>query len=149
MWFVKGTYTMSGKHRTQACHPINPETGETMANADPTVYQHALSLGELAALHNTPINRLIQQAAVEVGEKGVVDELGALRLVLTRLVNEQEDLDVLTANVTRVASVALQAARTQRLIGEGTTEMIAGALALIIDEIRKDRSAQAARPVLT
>ena len=140
---------MSGKHRTQACHPINPETGETMANADPTVYQYALSLGELAALHNTPINRLIQQAAVEVGEKGVVDELGALRLVLTRLVNEQEDLDVLTANVTRVASVALQAARTQRLIGEGTTEMIAGALALIIDEIRKDRSAQAARPVLT
>lgn len=140
---------MSGNYRNQARHPREPEMGENADDAESTVYQHALSSGELAALHNTPINRLIQQAAVEVGEKGVVDELGALRLVLTRLVNEQEDLDVLTANVTRVASVALQAARTQRLIGEGTTEMIAGALALIIDEIRKDRSAQATHPVLT
>ncbi|MDQ3657709.1 MAG: hypothetical protein M3457_21870 [Chloroflexota bacterium] len=140
---------MSGNHRNQTCHPIELASGENAANADPTVYQHALSSGELAALHNTPINRLIQQAAAEVGEKGVVDELGALRLVLTRLVNEQEDLDALTANVTRVASVALQAARTQRLIGEGATEMIAGALELIIDEIRKDRSAQAVRLMLT
>ncbi len=112
----------------------------------PTPYEEALASGELTRLLDTPINRLIQAAAVDAGQRGVVDELGALRIVLTRLVNEVEDLDLLTANVTRVVSVALQAARTQRLIGEGTMEMIAGPLHLIIDEIRADRSGKALNP---
>ncbi|MBA3379015.1 MAG: hypothetical protein H0T93_09035 [Chloroflexia bacterium] len=137
---------MTDKQRFPHCQPVDPLSSENTMDAESTTYQHALDSGELAHLRNTPINRLIQQAAVDVSERGVVDELGALRIVLTRLVNEQENLDLLTANVTRVAGVALQAARTQRLIGEGTTEMIAGALALIIDEIRKDRRAQALNP---
>ncbi len=98
----------------------------------------ALASGNLADLHDSRINLLIQQAANEVDRNGVMDELGALRLVLTRLVNEQQDLDALTANVTRVASVALQAARTQRLIGEGATAMIGGAVGEILAEVRKD-----------
>ena len=103
---------MTGKCHTNGCQPVDLSSSDTKLDAESTTYQHALDLGEIAHLRNTPINRLIQQAAVDVSERGVVDELGALRLVLTRLVNEQEDLNVLTANVTRVASVALRAART-------------------------------------
>jgi len=117
--------------------PAAPSPGKSDPAAD--AFRRALATGDLAALSGTPINRLIQEAAADVGRRGVVDELGALRIVLTRLVNEQDDLDRLTANVTRVASVALHAARTQRLIGEGATELVGTALGQIVDEIRNDR----------
>lgn len=122
------------------------ETSFETVDHPPTPYERALETGSLDELHATSINRLIQQAAIDVDSKGVVDELGALRIVLTRLVNEQQDLDELTANVTRVASVALQAARTQRLIGESATDLISGALELILNEIRTDREARTADP---
>lgn len=118
--------------------PRAPATPAVAGDRDDSAFQHALQSGDFAALHATPINRLIQEAAADIGRRGVVDELGALRIVLTRLVNEQDDLDRLTANVTRVASVALHAARTQRLIGESASELIGGALGLIIDEIQRD-----------
>ncbi len=122
------------------------ESGDQLPDQPPTPYERALETGSLDELHATSINRLIQQAAVDVDRKGVVDELGALRIVLTRLVNEQQDLDALTANVTRVATVALQAARTQRTIGQGTAALIAGALDLILDEIRKDHETRDRHP---
>lgn len=137
---------MPGKRDSHACPPSTPEPGERATSDTPTIFTKALQSGELADLHDTPINRLIQQAAAEVGARGVIDELGALRIVLTRLVNEQDDLDALTANVTRVASVALRAARTQQQISDGLSEWVADAVALIHDEVRRDHEAQAANP---
>ena len=48
--------------------------------------------------------------AEAAGEAGVGDELGALRVVMARLLTEEEDLVVLAPLVARIASVSIQAA---------------------------------------
>lgn len=123
--------------------PAREAPAPASSGAPQTAYQRALESGDLAELNDMPINRLIQKVGQSHGGKGVLDELGALRIVLTRLVTEQDDLDLLTANVTRVASVALHAARTQRLVGEGVADLVSDALDQIIDEIRRDRQVHA------
>jgi hypothetical protein len=67
-------------------------------------------------------------------EHGLVDELGALRIVLHRLVTEQHDLNELTNNVVRVARVAIQAAGAQaRINGHDAGEMAAALTKMLIE----------------
>ncbi len=98
-----------------------------------------LDTRSLQAFRVTDVNSLIQQAAREVSEHGIVDELGALRIVLHRLVTEQHDLNELTRNVTSVARVAIQAARAQLLINGQDAGAVAGVLTQILIEIKAAR----------
>lgn len=119
---------------------------EAVSAASPTPFERALETGSLLDLHGASIDTLIHQAAIEVTEKGVVDELGALRIVLTRLVTEEHDLGKLTSEVARVAAVALQAAKTQHLIKGQALAGVTDALDEILDEIRRVREREAHKP---
>ena len=78
---------------------------------------------------------MIAQAAAE---RGVLEEIGALRLVLARLLVEEDDLTKLAANVARVASVAVQAARAQRTIDGEVAQSLTEALTQILIEMDQD-----------
>ena len=79
--------------------------------------------------------RLIQQAASGAIAEGIVDELGALRVVLARLVTEQDDLPALASNVARVAAVAIRAAQVQHAIRGSAVDEIYKALGDVLAEV--------------
>jgi hypothetical protein len=102
--------------------------GERTAGA--AEFRRRLDAGDYRRLFDEKLKEVIAQAA---GERGLADEIGALRVVLARLLLEEEDLSKLVAGVARLASVTVQAARAQRaIVGEaadGLTEAIAQILA--------------------
>jgi hypothetical protein len=73
--------------------------------------------------------------AEAAGEAGVGDELGALRVVMARLLTEEDDLVVLAPLVARIASVSIQAARAQRTISGQLAESLTEALTSILTTI--------------
>lgn len=98
-------------------------------------FRERLEQGEYAALFDDHLSKVMHQAAMAVAERGLVDEIGALRLVLARLLMEEDDLSKLAANVTRVASVAVQAARAQRAISGDVAQGLTSALTQILTEL--------------
>lgn len=98
-------------------------------------FRERLELGDYSALFDDQLSKVLQQAATAVAERGLVDEIGALRYVLARLLMEEDDLSRLTANVTRVASVAVQAARAQRAISGDVAQGLTSALTQILTEL--------------
>ncbi len=100
------------------------EDGERRrANAD--AFRERVEGGDYRQLFGGKLGRLMAQAAEE---KGVGDELGALRYCMARLMAEEEDPVTLAKSIARIASVSIQAARAQRAIqghlAEGLTEAI-------------------------
>lgn len=98
-------------------------------------FRERLKQGEYAALFDDHLSKVMGQAATAVAERGLVDEIGALRLVLARLLMEEDDLSKLAANVTRVASVAVQAACAQRAISGDVAQGLTSALTQILTEL--------------
>lgn len=106
--------------------------------ADSIGFQERLEARSYQALYDDPIAKVMHQAAAMVAEQGLLDELGALRIVLARLVMEEQDLTRLATNVTRVAHVAVQAARAQRVISGAAAEGLTNALTQVLLEINPD-----------
>jgi hypothetical protein len=79
--------------------------------------------------------RLGEVMAQAAAGAGVSEELGALRIVMARLLTEEEDLVVLARLVARIASVSIQAARVQRAISGQLAESLTEALTTILAEI--------------
>lgn len=104
-----------------------------------TPYERALGKGNFRELLDTDVNILIEQAAVAMAKRGIVDEIGVLRVVLARLMTEEHDLQVLTKQVSQVVSVALAAARTRRLIEGNPLDDAPAAIARIVDELAAAR----------
>lgn len=98
-------------------------------------FRERLEAGNYRALFDDYLARVIAQAAAE---RGVLEEIGALRLVLARLLVEEDDLTKLAANVARVASVAVQAARAQRAIAGEVAQSLTEALTRILIEMDQD-----------
>ena len=73
--------------------------------------------------------------AEAAAEAGVADELGALRVVMARLLTEEEDLVVLAPLIARIASVSIQAARVQRAISGQLAESLTEALTTILADL--------------
>ena len=76
--------------------------------------------------------RLAEVMAQAAEESGVGDELGALRIVMARLLAEEDDLLVLASSIPRVASVSIQAARAQRAISGQLAESLTDAITTIL-----------------
>lgn len=76
-------------------------------------FQRRLASGDYRTLFGEALSVAIQRAAEE---RGLADEIGILRVVLARLLVEERDPAQLAASVSRVAGVAIQAARAQRTI---------------------------------
>jgi hypothetical protein len=104
--------------------------GEDERAAVAVEFRRRLDEGDYRRLFDEKLKEVIAQAAVE---RGLADEIGALRVVLARLLLEEDDLSKLVAGVARLASVTVQAARAQRAIvgdqADGLTEAIAQILA--------------------
>jgi hypothetical protein len=79
--------------------------------------------------------RLGEVMAEAAAEAGVADELGALRIVMARLLTEEEDLVVMARLIARIASVSIQAARVQRAISGQLAESLTEALTTILAEL--------------
>jgi hypothetical protein len=100
--------------------------------AEPAVaeFRRRLESGDYRQLFDDKLKDVIAQAAAE---RGLTDEIGALRVVLARLLLEEEDLSRLVNGVSRLTSVTVQASRAQRAIAgemaDGLTEAIAQILA--------------------
>ncbi len=88
-------------------------------------FRRRLKQGDYQGLFEGRLKEVIAQAAAE---RSLTDEIGALRFVLARLLAEEDDLTKLATSVARVATVAIQAARTQRAISgelaDGLTEAL-------------------------
>ncbi len=98
-------------------------------------FRERLEEGNYRALFDASLARVIAEAAAE---RGLVEEIGALRLVLARLLVEEDDLSKLAANVARVASVAVQAARAQRAMSGEVAQGLTEALTRILIELDED-----------
>ena len=87
--------------------------------------------GAYRDLFGDRLGPLMEQAA---SEAGVGDELGALRIVMARLLAEEDDPVTLAKAVARVASVSIQAARAQRAISGQLAEGLTEAITQILSE---------------
>ncbi len=98
-------------------------------------FQELLGRGEYVGFFDDKLIEVMRQAAQAMSDRGLTEEIGALRVVLSRLVKEEKDLTKLASSVTRVASVAVQAARTQRAITGDAAQGLTSALTQILAEL--------------
>src|SRR5918998_441108 len=97
-------------------------------------FRTRLESGDYRALLGRRLGEVMAEAA---GEAGVGDELGALRIVMARLLTEEDDLVVQAQLVARIASVSIQAARAQRAISGQLAESLTEALTTILTDIER------------
>lgn len=129
--FVRAGASFCTKHGpSDALETASDEQAELRSR-----FRERLEQGEYAGLLDDHMSRVINQAAMAMSEHGLVDEIGALRVVLARLLAEEQDLSKLAANVTRVASVAVQVARAQRAINGDVAQGLTSALTQILTEL--------------
>ena len=107
-----------------------PTTHDSAAAA--AAFRARLESADYRALLGRRLGEVMAEAA---GEAGVGDELGALRVVMARLLTEEDDLVVLAPLVARIASVSIQAARAQRAISGQLAESLTEALTSILTEM--------------
>jgi len=90
-------------------------------------------------LLDNDLRETLARATSEILEKGLIDELGALRVVLLRVLVEEEETPALVANITRIVTVAAQAMRVQHAVsGEQATtvtESVANLIKNLVPEI--------------
>jgi hypothetical protein len=108
---------------------FRPRTSDSSA-----AFRARLESGDYRALLGHRLGEVMAEAA---GEAGVADELGALRVVMARLLTEEDDLEVLAPLVARIASVSIQAARAQRAISGQLAESLTEALTTILTDIER------------
>ncbi len=95
-------------------------------------FRQRLEAGDYRGLFGERLAELMAQAAAD---GGVTDELAVLRIVMARLLAEEEDPVTLAKAVSRVAAVSIQAARAQRAINGQLAEGLTDALTTILTEL--------------
>lgn len=97
-------------------------------------FRRRLEAASYHALLGEALGTVLAEAA---SERSLVDEIGALRVTLARLLVEEDDVGRLATNVARVAAVAVQAARAQAAIGAERPEDVAAAVVRTLEELGK------------
>jgi hypothetical protein len=95
-------------------------------------FRQRLEAGDYRGLFGERLGGLMAQAAAD---GGVTDELAVLRIVMARLLAEEEDPVTLAKAVSRVAAVSIQAARAQRAINGQLAEGLTDALTTILADL--------------
>jgi hypothetical protein len=95
-------------------------------------FRQRLAAGDYRGLFGEHLGALMAQAAADGGVK---DELAVLRIVMARLLTEEDDPVTLAKAVARVASVSIQAARAQRAINGQQAEGLTDALTTLLAEL--------------
>ncbi len=115
-----GRWADGGESRDMDDSPA-PDTEETPGAGEE--FRRRLALRDYRALFGEDLTEVMAQASAA---PALQDELGAVRIVLARLLIEERDPARLAAGVARLTSIAVQAARVQRT-GDGAipAELIA------------------------
>jgi hypothetical protein len=100
-------------------------------------FRARLEAGDYRGLFGPSLNKLMLQAAAE---NGVDDEIAILRIVMARLMAEEEDPVTLAKAISRVAAVSIQAARTRRAITGKLAEGLTDAMTSILTELAAEGS---------
>ena len=95
-------------------------------------FRARLESGDYRELLGERLGEVMAQAAAEAG---VGEELGALRIVMARLLTEEDDPVVLAPLIARIASVSIQAARVQRAISGQLAESLTEALTSVLTNL--------------
>jgi hypothetical protein len=120
---------------TSNSHYSRPTTHDSPAGrrrAAKAAFRERLESGDYRELFGGRLGEVMAQAAEEAD---VTAELGALRIVMARLMEEEDDLEVLAGLVARVASVSIQAARIQRAITGQLAESLTDAVTTILADL--------------
>ena len=88
--------------------------------------------GDYRQLLGAALSSVIQQAAAP---PGLDDEIGMLRVVLARLLVEEDDPAKLAAGAARIAHVAVQAARARHVLQGDQAENLTDAITQILTEL--------------
>lgn len=97
-------------------------------------FRKAVRAGRYDALIGHGPRRTLRAAAADTGLEA---EVGAIRLALLRLVNEEPDPNRVAAGVARLTAVAVQAARLRHVPDNGMDE-IAAILSKTLDEMEQE-----------
>ncbi len=120
-----------------------PEEEEPKAPDDPRIllarFRKGLEAGSYYLVVGQGLQRTLRGAAADVSLEA---EIGALRLTLVRLLNEERDPSRLAAGVSRVAGVAVQAARL-RQGPDADLEQIRSMLLREVDALEREYDQQA------
>jgi hypothetical protein len=130
--FVRQGATRCRNHRDGAVEADDARLGDDERAAAAAEFRRRLDAGDYRRLFDETLREVIAQAAAE---RGLVDEIGALRVVLARLLLEEDDLSKLVAGVARLASVTVQATRAQRAIAGEQADGLTDAIAQILAEL--------------
>lgn len=107
------------------------------AHAPPaSAFQRLLASGQLADL----LSQRLAQALAEAGRRETLtDEIGALRVVLLRLLDEEDDPHRLASDVARVVNAIVHALRAQRFLVGDTTGDLNELVTRVLAEIFNDK----------
>jgi hypothetical protein len=97
-----------------------PATPPTAPPVEPptSAFQRLLASGRLADL----LSQRLAQALAEAGRRETLtDEIGALRVVLLRLLDEEDDPHRLATDIARIVNAIVHALRAQRVLAGDTT----------------------------
>lgn len=130
--FVRAGELFCRRHAADEDGMDEPGAGEDEHRARSAEFRRRLAEGDYRSLFDEQIARAMAQAA---SGEGVFDELGALRFVMARLLFEEEDLTELATNVAKVAGVAVQTARAQKLLNGDAAMRFTDAVTRILMEI--------------
>jgi hypothetical protein len=100
-------------------------------------FRARLEAGDYRGLFGPSLNELMLQAAAE---NGVDDEIAILRIVMARLMAEEEDPVTLAKAISQVAAVSIQAARARRAITGKLAEGLTDAMTSILTELAAEGS---------
>jgi hypothetical protein len=95
-------------------------------------FRARLEAGDYRGLFGPSLNELMIQAAAE---NGVDDEIAILRIVMARLLAEEDDPVTLATAISRVAAVSIQAARARRAITGKLAEGLTDAMTNILTDL--------------
>ena len=119
-------------------HGMGPELGSDDGGGDRmAAFRARLAAGNADALVRPELREGLRVVAADAG---VEAEVGALRVALARLLEEEGDASRLAAGVARVAGVAVQAAKLRQGGGDEETQaMLRRVLAQIDAEVEERR----------
>src|SRR3954454_15324785 len=112
--------------------PTTQDSSAVRRRAAKAAFRERLESGDYRELFGGRLGEVMAQAAEEAG---VTAELGMLRVVMARLMEEEDDLVVLAGLIARVASVSIQAARIQRAITGQLAESLNDAVTTILADL--------------
>jgi hypothetical protein len=100
-------------------------------------FRRRLERGDYRALLDERLREVMAQAAEQ---RGLAEEVGALRFAMARLLAEEEDPGALALGISRLATASARLARTQRELNQ-EPELLTDAISQILRDLDEARDA--------